>query len=73
MTQKAVAELLHMMKSTLSDLLHRAIERLRSGHWVQDIDKMGIDEISYHKGKKYATIVYDMDRQCVVWVGKGKG
>jgi transposase len=73
MTQKAAADLLHMMKSTLSDLLHQAIERLRAGHRIQDIDKLGIDEISYHKGKKYATIVYDMDRQCVVWVGQGKG
>jgi len=73
MTQKAAASLLHMMKSTLSDILHRTIERLRSGHRVADIDKLGIDEISYHKGKKYATIVYDMDRQCVVWVGQGKG
>ena len=32
-----------------------------------------MDEISYHKGKKYATIVYDLQRGCVVWVGKGKG
>jgi len=73
MTQKAAAQLLKMWHSTLSDILHRAIERLRSGHRIADIDKLGIDEISYHKRKKYATIVYDMDRQCVVWVGKGKG
>jgi transposase len=73
MTQKAASELLKMSQSTLSDILHRAIERLRSGHRIADIDKLGIDEISYRKGKKYATIVYDMDRQCVVWVGQGKG
>jgi len=73
MTQKAAAQLLCMWHSTLSDILHRAIERLRAGHRIADIDKLGIDEISYHKGKKYATIVYDMDRQCVVWVGQGKG
>jgi transposase len=73
MTQKAASELLKMSQSTLSDILHRAIERLRSGHRIADIDKLGIDEISYHKRMKYATIVYDMDRQCVVWVGQGKG
>jgi transposase len=33
---------------------------------------IGIDEISYCKGHKYATIVYDLERSCVVWVGKGK-
>ena len=73
MTQKAAARLLHMPSSTLSDILHRAIERLRSGHRITALYKLGIDEISYHKGKKYATIIYDMDRQCVVWVGQGKG
>ena len=73
MTQKAAAKLLHMSKSTLSDLLHRGIERIRSGHRIADITTIGIDEISYHKGMKYATIVYDLDRQCVVWVGQGKG
>lgn len=73
MTQKAAANLLRMPQSTLSDVLHRAITRLRDGHRIADIDKLGIDEISYRKGKKYATIVYDLDQQCVVWVGKGKG
>jgi len=73
MTQKAAAQLLKMWPSTLSDNLHRSIERLRTGHRIADMDKLGIDEISYHKGRKYATIVYDLDRHCVVWVGRGKG
>lgn len=73
MTQKAASDILHMPKSTFSDLLHRSIERLREGHSIGDIDKLGIDEISYCKGHKYATIVYDLDVGCVVWVGKGKG
>jgi transposase len=34
---------------------------------------MGIDEISYCRGHKYATLVYDLDRSRVVWVGQGKG
>ena len=33
---------------------------------------MGIDEISYAKGHKYATLVYDLERSRVVWVGQGK-
>jgi transposase len=33
---------------------------------------LGIDEISYCKGHKYATLVYDLDRSRVVWVGPGK-
>lgn len=73
MTQKAAARILHIHTSTLSDLLHRSIVRLRDGHRIRRLKSMGIDEISYCKGHKYATIVYDIDRACVVWVGQGKG
>lgn len=73
MTQKAAAKLLHIPKSTLSDLLHRSIARIRDGHRIRGLKSIGIDEISYCKGHKYATIVYDLDRACVVWVGPGKG
>jgi transposase len=73
MTQKAVAELLGLPTSTLSDLLHRAIKRGRQGHKIRGLKTIGIDEISYAKGHKYATIVYDLDRSCVVWIGAGKG
>lgn len=73
MTQKAASRLLHIPPSTFSDLLHRSIERLREGHRIRGLKAIGIDEISYCKGHKYATIVYDLDRSCVLWVGKGKG
>ena len=73
MTQKAASRLLHIPASTLSDLLHHSITRLRDGHRIRGLRSIGVDEISYCKGHKYATIVYDLDRSCVVWVGKGKG
>jgi transposase len=73
MTQKAAAEILHVSCSTLSDQLHRCIQRIRSGHRIRGLKNVGIDEISYAKNHKYATLVYDLDRSKVVWVGKGKG
>lgn len=73
MTRKAASELLHIPTSTLSDLLHQSITRLRDGHRIRALKSIGVDEISYCKGHKYATIVYDLDRSCVLWVGKGKG
>lgn len=73
MTQKAAAKVLHIPTSTLSDLLHRTIHRIRDGHRIKGLKSIGIDEISYSKGHKYATIVYDLERACVVWVGQGKG
>jgi len=73
MTQKAAARLLRIPKSTLSDLLHRTINRIRDGHNIRGLKVIGIDEISYGRRHKYATIVYDLERSCVVWVGQGKG
>lgn len=73
MTQKAAAAILKMSASTISDILHRLITRTRAGHKIRGLVTLGVDEISYRKGKKYATIVYDLDRSCVVWIGKGKG
>jgi len=73
MAQKAASKILHIPKSTVSDLLHRTIMRIRDGHRIRGLKCIGIDEISYAKGHKYATVVYDLDRPCVVWVGPGKG
>ncbi len=72
MPQNAAAQMLGMPTSTLSDILHRVIGRVRQRHSIRDLKKIGIDEISYAKGHKYATVVYDLDRSCVVWVGRGK-
>ncbi|MBW2083148.1 MAG: transposase family protein, partial [Deltaproteobacteria bacterium] len=44
MTQKAASKLLHIPKSTLSDLLHRSITCLRSGHRIRGLKSIGIDE-----------------------------
>lgn len=73
MTAKAAAKLLGLPQSTFSGILHRTIERIRSGHRIRGLRKIGIDEIAYHNGKKYATLVYNLDTAEVVWVGKGKG
>jgi len=73
MTQKAAAMLLHIAPSTLSDMLHRAVTRARENHRIRDLKTIGIDEISYCKRHKYATIVYDLKKARVVWIGKGKG
>lgn len=73
MTQKAAAALLHLPPSTLSDQLHRSVERQREGHRIRGLRVIGIDEISYHKRHRYATLVYDLERSVVVWVGRGRG
>ncbi len=72
MTQKAAAELLHIPSSTFSEGLHRCIKRARSGHRIRALKFIGLDEVSHLKGHKYITVVYDLERSCVLWVGKGK-
>ena len=59
MTQKAAAEILRLPTSTLSNLLHRVITRVRRGHTIRGLTTLGVDEISYGKGRKFATLVYD--------------
>ena len=73
MTQKAVSELVKIPTSTLSDLIHRIIHRERDGHKIRGLEVIGVDEISYAKGRKFITLIYDMKKGCVVWIGKGKG
>jgi transposase len=73
MPQKDASTMLHTAASTLSDLLHRCVTAVRDGHKIRGLRRIGIDEISYAKGHKYATLVYDLDRACIVWVGAGKG
>ena len=69
MTQKAAAEILRLPTSTLSNLLHRVITRVRHGHTIRGLTTLGVDEISYRKGRKFATLVYDLGRARVLWVG----
>ncbi len=73
MTQKAAAEILKMAPSTLSNCLHRVITRVRSGHTIRGLVTLGAVEIAYCKGRKYVTIIYDLDCSHVVWVGRGLG
>ena len=37
------------------------------------LKRITVDETSYKKGHKYITVVSDMDRNRVVWIGKGHG
>lgn len=45
---------------------------MRDGHKIRGVATLGVDEISFLKGRKFATLVYDLDRSCILWVGLGK-
>jgi transposase len=46
-------------------LLHRSLD---------DIPSIGVDEVQWHKGHKYQTVVYQIDegRKRLLWVGSGR-
>ncbi len=71
-TQNEAAATLGLPASTLAEILHRVVRRSREGHKIRGLKHIGIDEISYRKGHRYLTVVYDLERHHVVWVGKGR-
>ncbi len=40
---------------------------------IHGLRRICVDETSYRKGFKYITVVYDMDRNRVVWIHEGNG
>ena len=40
---------------------------------MHDLRRICVDETSYRKGFSYITVVYDMDRNRVVWIHEGNG
>ena len=40
--------------------------RVRHGPKIRGLTTLGVDEISYCKGRKFATLVYDLDRARVL-------
>ena len=50
MTRKADAEILPLSTSTLSNLLHGVITRVRHGHNIRAPAVLGVDEISFCQG-----------------------
>ena len=72
MTNKAVADILHLHEHTVKDL-----DKLYMQKWLSRISKpaprvIGIDEISIRKGHTYRIVVSDLERGRPIWVG-GEG
>ena len=48
------------------------LSRLVTGLESISPTKLGVDEIAYHKGHKYLTVVRDLTLGRVIWVGMGR-
>ncbi len=50
----------------------RLSRRIPTARDLKKIRLLGIDEISIQKGHRYLTVVVDLERGAVVWVGRGR-
>jgi transposase len=72
MTVKAVARLLGVDWEMVKDAEIRYIRGLLRKRDLDGIADLGIDEISEKKGHRYLTLVTDIQKRRVIWVGKNR-
>lgn len=71
MPVKAVAEQERVHWTTVKDAEIRYILGLLRKRNLDDITELGIDEVSEKKGHRYLTLVTDIKKRRVIWVGRG--
>ncbi len=71
MTVKAVAKQEAVHWTTVKDAEIRYILGLLRKRDLDGITELGIDEVSEKKGHRYLTLVTDLKKRRVIWVGRG--
>jgi transposase len=68
-----ITRLLRTSWETVAGIVGRVVaEHLDSGR-LEDLYRIGVDEVSYRKGHRYLTVVADHDRDgAVVWAAEGR-
>ena len=62
----------HLDWKSVATIVKRAVayglarRRRRPLHWI------GVDEVSRRKGHRYLTVVYDLERRTLLWVGEDR-
>jgi transposase len=67
-----VSEWMAIAWETVGNVVQRVVGRRGSKDLLDDLSHIGIDEISYKKHHHYLTVVTDLKRRRVVWVGVGR-
>lgn len=57
---------------TVASVIHRVVQWGLAGRRKKPLRWIGIDEVSRKKGHKYLTLVYDLERGELVWIGKDR-
>ncbi len=69
---KQVAELLELDWKTVKDIDKQYLEKEFAIPDYNNLRLLAIDEISSHKGHNYFTIMMNLEKTRVIWVGKGR-
>lgn len=72
MSWKEVAEYFDLDWKVVAAIVRRAVaEGLQRRKW-KPLHVIGVDEVSRKKGHQYLTLVYDLERKRLIWVGKDR-
>ena len=72
LTWRAVAQHFRLNWKTIAAVVEGAVLwGLAHRRW-EPLHVIGIDEVGRRKGQQYLTIVYDLARGCIVWVGRNR-
>jgi len=69
-----VTRLMRTSWETVAGIVNRVVADHVDGRRLEDLYRIGVDEVSYRKGHRYLTVVADHGRDgVVVWAGEGRG
>lgn len=73
MDKTAVTRLLRCSWEAVAGIVTRVVADQLDDSRLDQVYRIGVDEVSYRKGHRYLTVVADHDRDgAVVWAGEGK-
>jgi transposase len=68
-----ITNLLRTSWETVAGIVQRVVVEHVDQHRLNDLYRIGVDEVSWRKGHRYLTVVADHDRDgIVVWAGEGR-
>jgi transposase len=71
-SQKAVGERLGLSWDEIHGIMERAVERGLQRRQAEPLRELGVDEKAFRKGHKYFTLVNDLERSRVLYVGEDR-
>lgn len=71
-SQKAVGEQLRLSWDEIHGIMERAVERGLQRRQAESLPRLGVDEKAFRKGHKYFTLVNDLERSRVLYVGEDR-